>query len=174
MKAAQEPDLSDISHEEIIPVLHVQQKDKVECNMTEMLRDSKTQTEHMPKYNINHLMFNASAMHFYTGLVDYEHFTSVLASLGPAASSLKYRWGTKPSMAVENQFRITLIKLRRHTTNFELAFWFESSEYTIANIFVTWVNFMYRQWKRTNIWPSVSLFLFTCHLILRENFSVPV
>lgn len=60
-------------------------------------------------------------------------------------------------MSVENQFLITLMKLRRHSTNFELSFLFNCSEYTIANIFVTWVNFMYRQWKRLNIWPSKEL-----------------
>jgi hypothetical protein len=48
---------------------------------------------------------------------------------------------------------MTLIKLRRHTTNFELSKWFGVSENTVTNIIVTWYRFMYLQWKEIDIWP---------------------
>lgn len=57
-------------------------------------------------------------------------------------------------MSVENQFFLTLIKLRRHKTNFELSRLFNISETSVINIWVTWINFMSRQWREIQIWPS--------------------
>ena len=116
-----------------------------------------TQTPPKPRISIEELMFSPSDLHYYTGLKDYEKFRYVLATLGPAACNLKYRWGTTPSMSIENQFLVTLMKLRRNAPDSELAFWLSTSDYTIANIAVTWINFMYRQWKRLSIWPSREL-----------------
>ena len=52
---------------------------------------------------------------------------------------------------------MTLIKLRRYTTNFELSRMFNISESSVKNIVLTWILFMAKQWKEINIWPSRNL-----------------
>ena len=77
-----------------------------------------------------------------------------MESLGPAAYDLKYRRRKPQKISVENQLLMTLIKLRLHTPNTELAFLFNVSEFTVGNIFVTWVNCMHCSWIKLDIWPS--------------------
>ena len=93
-------------------------------------------------------------IHFYTGLETYEKFVFVLNTLGPARSMLNYYHGIEPNLSVEDQFFMTLIKLRLHKTNFELSRMFGVMEATVTNVFVTWVNFMYAEWKEIEWWPS--------------------
>ena len=119
--------------------------------------DRGSQTAHFAKLSVEELMANPKMLQYYTGLDDYRHFQYVLQSLGPAAHHLDYRWRTPQTLSVENQLLLTLIKLRLHTPNQELAFWFSVSEYTVGNIFVTWINFMFCSWKELNIWPSKEL-----------------
>ena len=52
---------------------------------------------------------------------------------------------------------MTLIKLRRYTTNFELSRMFNISESSVKNIVLTWILFMAKQWKEINNWPSRNL-----------------
>ena len=102
-------------------------------------------------------LYNDAVIKMYTGLETFAKFLFVLVSLGPAASSLTYRWGDRPSMSLENQLFMTLIKLRMYKSNEELAVCFATSTNTVANIVVTWINFMYHQWKEIDIWPSKEL-----------------
>ena len=62
--------------------------------------------------------------------------------------------------AVENQFLMSLMKLRKHYSNQELAMFFAVSDKTLSKIFITWINFMYFQWKELNMWPSKDLVAF--------------
>ena len=159
-KMMREPDIHECFNEEVVS-LSVDRPDEVlQTGEAEDPKDAETQTPSRAKLDLSDLMFNPEAMHFYTGLTDYDRFSTILSTLGPGASHLKYRWGSKPSTSVDNQFLVTLIKLRRHTTNYELGFWFNISAYSVGNIFVTWINFMYRQWKRINIWPTRELVSF--------------
>ena len=119
--------------------------------------DDVSQTPHWSRMSIEDLATDEKAMHIYTGLESYRHFQYVMESLGPAAYDLKYRWRKPQKISVENQLLMTLIKLRIHTPNPELAYLFNVSEYTVANIFVTWVNFMYCSWIKLDIWPSREL-----------------
>lgn len=97
-----------------------------------------------------------------TGFEDYTKFRCVLQTLGPAAHELDYRWSqiNPDIISVENQFLLTVMKLRRHYTNQELAMFFEISLKTVSNIFVTWINFMYFQWKELNMWPEKDIVAF--------------
>jgi len=92
-------------------------------------------------------------MQFYTGLDNVDMFTGVLASLGPAAHKLKYLYATR-TLEVRNQLLLTLIKLRLYITNFQLGRMFEVKQFEVYNIFVTWVKFMSKQWRKINIWPE--------------------
>ena len=55
---------------------------------------------------------------------------------------------------VENQLFLTLIKIRQHKTNFEISRLFNISETAVVNIWVTWVNFMAKQWREVNMFPD--------------------
>lgn len=114
----------------------------------------QTQTPEWPPICIERFQDRDDAIHYYTGLESYGKFKYVLATLGPAAYELEYRWRTPKSLSVENQLFLSLIKLRRHMPNKELSLLFNISEYSVANIFITWVNFMYYQWQEVDIWPD--------------------
>ena len=103
---------------------------------------------------IERIMFDNDMLHHFTGLESYETFTFVLASLGPAAFELEYRSHTPKNISVENQFLMTLVRLRRNMPFKELAYSFEITEYVVSNIYVTWINFMYHQLKEVDIWPD--------------------
>ena len=53
-----------------------------------------------------------------------------------------------------------LMKLREYKTNFELSRLFSVNVSTVHNIFVTWINFLYCQWKDINWWSTRDLVRF--------------
>ena len=105
---------------------------------------------------MTHLDFidDPSGLHLFTGLETYAKFVFVLSTLSPACYRLTYKWGTVDRLVVEDKFLIFLIKLRQYWPNAILAKFFSTSEWTIGNIFSTWINFVYNHWKHINIWPS--------------------
>ena len=96
-------------------------------------------------------------MHFYTGLESYAKFLFVLNTLEPAVYCLRYIYFQIDSVSVENQLFISLMKLRRHATNFELSRFVSLSEASVNNIVYRWILFMSRQWREANIWPPGNL-----------------
>lgn len=93
---------------------------------------------------------------FYTGFDSYEHFWLVFNILGPAVNHLfYYPSGCIMNVRVltpANEFLLTIVKLRRNMINKELAFKFDISETLVSRIFITWINFLYCQFKELNIW----------------------
>ena len=89
-----------------------------------------------------------------TGLESYTKFKFVFETLGPAAYDLNYPWSQIDVLSPENQFLLTLVKLRKHYSNNELAMFFRVSEKTVSNTFTTWINIMYFQWRELDIWPE--------------------
>jgi hypothetical protein len=132
-----------------------------------ILNEATTQTEdivyqckcnsNVNAFSVKQFINDESGLHYYTGLENYMKFNLVLMTLGSAAHSLIYRWKSEISLPVEDQFFLTLIKLRLNRGNFELSRMFKISEFTVSNIFLTWINFLYRQWKELDIWPKKSV-----------------
>lgn len=120
-------------------------------------RDFFSQTDTQPLYRLDNFRSNDKAIHFYTGLESYVKLLFVLSTLGPAAYCLDYIYHNVVTISVPDQFFITLIKLRRYTTNYELSIMFNISQATVKNIVFTWIAFMARQWRELNIWPSRNL-----------------
>jgi len=110
-----------------------------------------------PCLSVEKFVLDPAAIHYYTGLENYSKFCFVLSTLGPAAYCLNYRWRQCNDISVENQFFLTLMKLRLHTPNFELSRMFDVSEFSVGNVFVTLINFMALQWRELNMWPSRDL-----------------
>ena len=119
--------------------------------------DMTTQTVPQPMFSVENFIKDDKAMHFYTGLESYMNFMFVLHTLGPAAYCLNYMYHNVEKISVPNQFFMTLMKLRRYTTNFELSRMFSVSENSVKNIIFTWILFMAKQWREINIWPSRNL-----------------
>ena len=121
-------------------------------------QECSTQTQISPGFCVEKYATNPAKLCYYTGLESFEKFLFVFDTLGPAVHDLTYYHKTKVYRPdVRNQFFLTLVKLRRAKDNFELADLFDTSETTVTNIFVTWVNFMYLQWSEINLWPEKSL-----------------
>jgi hypothetical protein len=144
------------SEDETPIVTHVNAAVQTECNPRNQL------------FSVNSM--DEAAIHFYTGLETHAKFKMVLHSLGPAAYHLVYNRSSKPRLSIEDQFLLTLIKLRTHPTNTELSFFFAVDVMQVSNVFVTWVNFMYCQWKEINWWPSRELVRFYSPADFRKSF----
>ncbi|XP_048255705.1 uncharacterized protein LOC124115319 [Haliotis rufescens] len=172
-----ECDLSEVAGEEIIDNVEF---DDMNTDLNICSADSaeveyestSAQTDKFPMLSLQSIMFNAAAILFYTGLSNYTDFTFVLASLGPCAYHLNYLYSKVDSMtiSVENQLLLTLMKLRRHKTNFELGLHFGISEKTVLNVWITWVNFMYRQWSELDNWPERDLVHYFCPSDFKSKF----
>ena len=130
---------------------------KNETNQTRCSMTVDTQTPVWPTFSAENFREDAKSLNHYTGLENYAKFQFVLQTLGGAAYHLKYFYSQVEQVTVEDQFFIVLMRLRKHETYFELSRLFGISEYTVTNIFITWINFMYRQWKEINIWSSKDL-----------------
>lgn len=133
--------------------------------------DTSTQTPHIIKDSIGVEHYNMETQHttpplsydtmdnrmisYHTGLECKEKFQLVLQSLGKAAYELNYYVPHEvPSISIDNQLLITLIKLRLSKANIELSMLFGIPARAVSNIFYTWVNFMYYQWGEVDWWPS--------------------
>lgn len=128
-----------------------------ECNVNvnvSSLDNTSTQTSTWPSLCVEKFMYDPPGIMFYTGLQTYEVFIFVLATLGNAAYELNYLYYRSEQLSVENQLFLTLIKIRQHKTNFELSRLFNISETAVVNIWVTWVNFMAKQWREVNMFPD--------------------
>ena len=134
--------------------------------------EQSTQTETIATsiLNIEKLKYDNKAIQAYTGLEDYRKFVFVLATLGSAVYELNYRWRRTDILSIENQFLITLIKLRKYYSHKELSILFQISEFSVSNIFVTWINFMYCQWRELDIWPSQALVAYFSPLDFNKMF----
>ena len=119
---------------------------------------SQTDANTRAEFSIFKFQPDAKVINYYTGLDNYDHFMLIFNLMGPAAHELNY--GQKDTKMVlmdpRDALFLTLIKLRRNLPNFELSVMFGVSESTVANIFQTWLNFMYFEMKEWDIKPSDS------------------
>ena len=134
-------------------------------------QECSTQTQISPRFCVEKYVADPAGICFYTGLESFEKFLFVFDTLGHAVHDLTYYHKTKVYQPdVRNQFFLTLVKLRRAKENFELADLFDTSETTVTNIFVTWVNFMYLQWTEVMQWPERNLVSFHMPFDFKRQF----
>lgn len=111
-------------------------------------------------YTVETFRNDNKGIHFYTGLETFEKFMFVFNTLCPEAYSLRYRWSQVLNVSVEDQFLMTLMKLRRNKEDYELGRYFDIDPSSVSNIFVTWINFIHQMWEMLNTWPSRELINF--------------
>ncbi|KAL0839830.1 hypothetical protein ABMA28_016457 [Loxostege sticticalis] len=122
------------------------------------INNKSTQTSILLRlFATEELIFDDTSVKFYTGLETHKKFKFVFNTLCPMAYNLCYKSGNVISLSVEDQFLLTLMKLRRNYCNFELSKIFGVSPTVISNIFVTWVNFMFDTWSLIELWPTQEL-----------------
>lgn len=160
-------DLDVAAQEEIMDTSeHPNSADPIEEVATTSTRTSTTsntvdtQTPVWADFSLDKFRHDPESIRSYTGLEDYKKVIFVLQTLGEAAYHLNYFYTQVEQISVEDQFFMVLIKMRQKKTNFELARLFGTSTFTVTNVFITWVNFMYAQWKELEIWPSRDLVRF--------------
>jgi len=119
-----------------------------------LVNSAGTQTVDCPPFDIDNFISDPEGLHYYTGLENYSKLMYVLSTLGYAAYHLNYYKYQCEKLSVPNQFLLTLMKLRMHLPNFQLSRMFKISESSVSNIFITWINFMSKQWRELNIFPT--------------------
>jgi len=142
---------------------------KVNVNVSSV-DNTCTQTSTWPSLCVEKFIYDPPGIMFYTGLQTYEVFIFVLATLGNAVYELNYLYYRSEQLSVENQLFLTLIKIRQHKTNFELSRLFNISETAVVNIWVTWVNFMAKQWREVNMFPDRDIVRFFSPLGFKAKF----
>lgn len=123
-------------------------------------KSAGTQTVFRNGFSICRIMDKPERIAYYTGLESYEKFLFVYRTLGPAVDQLTYRDHQVNCVSPEDQFLMTLMKLRLGSPDFELGDKFDVGHRTVGNIIVTWIRFMYLEWSELNIWPSKELIKF--------------
>jgi hypothetical protein len=118
-------------------------------SVTTAVASTQTRTYVLGKQLFSACTMRNEHLHYYTGLENYIKFKLVLATLGCAANKLEYYNGSLPTVSIEDQFLITLMKLRVHHPNEELALLFGIDRKQISNIFITWINFHVLSVERT-------------------------
>jgi len=125
-------------------------------------QDSSSQTKTSSSMTHSNFKNDDKGIHFYTGLETYQKFLFVLHTLGIAAFQLNYVYGAVHQLDVFDQFFLIMMKLRRHTANFELSRLFCTTQHEVYNIVFTWIRFMALQWQQISIWPPRDIVRFFC------------
>lgn len=98
-------------------------------------------------------------------------FNIVFLSLGKNLDNLTYRSNVgHGKLSLKNQFFLTLWKLRKNATDFELLIHFGIHEKQVGNIFISWIVFMARQWSKIDLWPSKELINYYMPKSFKVNF----
>lgn len=109
------------------------------------------------RYAIKDLEDDPSAILEFTGLENYYKFQTVFMSLGKNIK-INYLGNTGHSkLTLQDQFFLTLWKLRKYPTDKELSLHFEANVKQVNNIFKSWIIFMSGQWSQIDLWPSKEL-----------------
>jgi hypothetical protein len=159
---------SDIEVTPLRSVKAVETQTELTAATLQHLEDQLAKVQPVHTFSIDNM--SDEMTHHYTGLETKEKFFLVLRSLGDASYRLNYYKKITPTLNIPNQLLLTLIKLRRHSTNYELSLNFGTSKKQVANIFITWVNFMHCQWRELNLWPSQNLVRYFCPQDFKSNF----
>ena len=107
---------------------------------------------------------------FYTGLPDYETFTAVFDSFGPAVKNLVYHHsktnscnilsheyverGSKRSLSPENEFFLVLVRMRLGLLEADIACRASLSTAHVSRICITWIDFLHSYFRQLPIWPT--------------------
>lgn len=102
------------------------------------------------KLTIDSLKDKPEMINYYTGFNSYAHFMLLFNVLGNCVHHLHV---PDCFLHPKDQLLLTLIKLRQAKDDLELAFLFGLRRTTVSALTLTWIKFMYFQFKEININP---------------------
>ena len=99
---------------------------------------------------------------FYTGFPSFTTLKTCFEYLGPAVNHLSYkenesdacRSGRPHILPPMEGFFLVLVRLRLGLMEQDIAYRFNISQSTVSRIIITWINFMYLQFKDLPLWPK--------------------
>ena len=142
------------------------------------------------KFYIDRFKHNTTALKFYTGFESFDTFKAVLDYLNPAANSLVY-WGSntniekivstdfvkrrsKRIMTVEEEFFLTLVRLRCAPPTEHLTVSFNLSSSSISRILITWIDFLHSQLGILPIWASKETVVKTMPYCFKSKYPIKI
>lgn len=123
--------------------------------------------------SINKFKENPRATLEFTELEDYSKFKLVFLSLGEEAVFKQIKYVSNvghEKLSLEDQMFLTLWKLRKNCTDYELSVHFGIDQTQVGDIFESWIIFMTWRWSKINIWPSQELVQFYIRKEFKKNF----
>ena len=105
--------------------------------------------------------------YFYSGLPSYSAFTTLLALLSTVLPPYEHR-----GISHSDQLLMVLMKLRRATTNQDLAYRFRIDVTRVSKIFHQWIDTMAFQLKPLVKWPERGMIRTTILTVLSQNMPV--
>ncbi|KAK4320932.1 hypothetical protein Pmani_008248 [Petrolisthes manimaculis] len=132
--------------------------------------DSHSQTD-FNGLHARDFALNDDTFHKLTGLISYNNFAMVFATFGDEVENMNYYYGWKPKMDLEDQFFLTIIRLRMNKPTWETAIMFRIHDKEVSNMFITWINFLYFHFKDIDWWPSRDLVQYFSPTDFRKKFS---
>lgn len=109
------------------------------------------------KYSIKEFENDPSAVLEFTDLENYQKFLTAFMSLGKEIKLTYFNNSGYGKLSLQDQFFLTLWKLRKYPTDKELSLHFGIHVTQVENIFKTWISFMTQQWSQIDLWPSKKL-----------------
>lgn len=115
-------------------------------------------SKQMRKFSVELFVDDDERMLFYTGQRSYGHFKALLLYVGAESDSIslnhlnKEARGRRHKLSYENQFFLTLVKLRTGFFHMHLAHIFDISMSTVSRTFTTWINLLYIRLTEPTWW----------------------
>ena len=126
------------------------------------IRTLKEECDHM-RFRLANISHDEKMITFYTGFPSFETLKACFEYLGPAVNHLSYkernetdvsRSGRPHILLPIEEFFLVLVHLRLGLMEQDIAYRFNISQSTMSRIIITWINFMYLQFKELPLWPK--------------------
>ena len=142
---------------------------KAKVEVEKLKLETQAETKHL---SISDICHSDELIKLYTGLPSYALFHWIFEEVKPHASNMHYfkgkasksdkkyqkknqeKPGRKRSQALDDEFLMTLMKLRLNLREDDLAFRFGVSQSTVSQVISTWVPFLDKELKVFIHWPS--------------------
>ena len=121
----------------------------------------KKEHDHM-QFRLANISHDEKMITFYTGFPSFTTLKTCFEYLGPAVNHLSYkenesdacRSGRPHILPPMEEFFLVLVRLRLGLMEQDIAYRFNISQSTVSRIIITWINFMYLQFKDLPLWPK--------------------
>jgi hypothetical protein len=139
--------------------------------------EQQLQTVRASQFSLDSVKDDNSIFQFWTGMPSYDIFEALLTYLKPRAEGMQYwKGGSKTShicytslfyskpgrtrkLSIDDEFFLTLVRLRTGLLLVDLAARFNISVASASSIFTTWINLLYVELKELCCLPNIETML---------------